>query len=154
MVVSMPAPPTPSTSWLPAPAAALTYFGKTITRQVDDIPFGFGCFTCTIRRNDLKVVNELCFSRRGGCFGQFIIVAKHVDQRGFTHVAPADKCILRPVGFGAFVKGGTADQVLGRFDDHGAKIQEAGYRIQDTGFQMPDTRTVKAASCLTFLYPA
>ena len=84
-------------------------FGEAITGEVDDIP---GIV-------DVEMVDQLRLTGRTGGLGQFIAVAKHIDQRRLTDIAASDEGILRAIRCGTFRIIRTANYVNTRMDVHG-----------------------------------
>ena len=67
---------------------------------------------------DRKMIDQLRFAGSAGCLGQFVIVAKHIDQRRLADVAAADKGVLRPVWLWTLEIVRAADDINGRANDH------------------------------------
>jgi hypothetical protein len=83
-------------------------FGKAIAGKVHEVPFVI----------DRKMIDQLRFAGSAGCLGQFVIVAKHIDQRRLADVAAADKGVLRPVWLWTLEIVRAADDINGRANDH------------------------------------
>ena len=86
-------------------------FGKTVTGEIDNIPFIV----------DIEMIDELCLTRRAGGLGQPLIIGNQVDQRGFADIAAADEGIFRPVRFRTLGVIRAADHVYRGIDNHIAK---------------------------------
>ena len=63
---------------------ALGDFGKAITRQIDHIPYVV----------NVEMIDQLGLPGSIGSLGHLVIIAKHVDQRGFADIAATNEGIL------------------------------------------------------------
>ena len=69
------------------------------------------------------MIDQLRFARINRCLCQFTVIAKHIDQRRFSHIAPANESILWPIRFWTFFVRKITDEIFGRSDFHeGCKI--------------------------------
>ena len=99
--------------FLPFFPLALGDFGEAITRQIDHIPFVI----------DIEMIDQLGLPGSIGGLGHLVIIAKHVDQRGFADVAATDEGILGTIRHRAFGIIRAADDVYGGMNVHkGCKI--------------------------------
>lgn len=99
--------------FLPFFPLALGDFGKAITGQIDHIPFVV----------DIEMIEQLGLPGSVGGLGHLVIIAKHVDQRGFADIASPDEGILRTIRSRTFGIIRAADDINGGMNVHkGCKI--------------------------------
>lgn len=82
--------------------------GKAIAGKVHEIPLII----------DRKMIDQLRLAGDTGSLGQFVVIAKHVDQRGLADVTATDKGIFGPVRLWALEIVRAADDIDGRANDH------------------------------------
>ena len=79
------------------------------------------------------MIDELGFAGSNRNFCKLTVIAKHIDQRRFSHVTSADKRNLRPVRRRTFVERRTADEITRIFDLHDVqdKVQGTRHKAQE-----------------------
>ena len=99
--------------FLPFLPLTLGDLGEAITRQIDHIPFVV----------DIEMIDQLGLPGSIGGLGHLVIIAKHVDQRGFANIAATNEGILGPIRRRTFGMIRTADDINGGVNVHkGCKI--------------------------------
>lgn len=71
---------------------------------------------------DDEMVDEYRFPRCRRGHGQFLPLAKHVDQAGLAHVAPPYEGVFGFVVRGALAYPGTARRKFGALDNHTERV--------------------------------